>query len=107
MNNSDASKKKFYLSHLPKKNIYQVPEGFFSQLETDIFKKLNRRPDRHKTLFRWMEYSAAAALLGFLLVSGLRMLTSKNYLPVETQRTIYNIADGDMDGEQILMLPDE
>ena len=87
---------------LEKRNIYQVPEGFFQELEKDLRSKRTRKPGRLRKLKQWIELSAAAAIIGFLLVSGIKVMSEKEYVPVETDRTIYNINDGDMDGEPIV-----
>lgn len=95
----DGSPKLF---RLPKRNVYQVPEGFFQELENDIRRKRARKPGRIKKLTHWLELSAAAAIMMLVLFSGIKVMADKKYVPVETDRTIYNITDGDMDGEQIL-----
>ena len=90
------------LFRLQKRNIYQVPERFFQELENDIRSKHSRKPGRLAKLKHWLELSAAAAIVILVLFSGIKVVADKKYVPVETDRTIYNITDGDTDRKQVL-----
>jgi hypothetical protein len=88
------------LFSLPKKNVYQVPQGFFADMEQDIRKKY---PDSKRGVYRkmkrWARLSVAAAIISLIIFSGIKVFFHKDYVPVETDRTIYTIQDGDKDGE--------
>lgn len=90
------------LLSLKKKNIYQVPDGFFKELEKDIRSNCARKPGRLRKLKHWLELSAAAAIVILALFSGIKVMADKKYVPVETDRTIYNITDGDLDKDQTI-----
>lgn len=84
---------------LKKRNVYAVPDGFFQDLEKAIHTKYpsgNRRILRR--MKRWAKVSVVVLLLSIIFFSGAKIIFYKNYLPVETDRTIYNVLDGDRDG---------
>lgn len=93
------------LFSLRRKNIYQVPENFFSDMGNDFQKQCaERKPDRTKILRRQIELSVAAAVVGFIFFLGVKIIAGKEYLPVETDRAIYNINDGDADGDRTVVI---
>lgn len=95
LNNAAAN-----LFGIPKKNVYRVPEGFFNELELDIRKKYPQ-PKRniYRRLKRWAKLSVAAAVAAFLVFSGVKTILHKEYQPVETDRGIYTLQDGNQVGE--------
>ncbi len=102
MGNTNLKSEVSKLFNLEKKKVFKVPDGFFQKLEKDILNGRRGKSDKTRKIMQWMELSAAAAILGFLLFSGLKVISEKEYVPIETDRTMYNITDGDMDGEPIV-----
>lgn len=88
---------------LKKRNIYQVPEGFSGQLEKDIRRKYPRSPRLRKRIGRWIKYSVATVVVLLSLLSSVKFIVEKKYVPVETERSFYNITDGDADREQLAL----
>lgn len=90
------------ISELSRQNIYDVPVGFFDELETGIKKECAAKSKRFhpRQWKRWAELSLAASILIALTFSGAKLLF-KRYQPVETHRMIFTIADGDGDRETI------
>lgn len=90
------------ISGLKKKNIYSVPEGFFNELEKDIRWKYPRTPGRFRKLRRWLRNSFVIVVLFFIVFSSVKIVSEKKYVPVETERSFYNISDGDAGREQLV-----
>jgi hypothetical protein len=88
------------LFSLPKKNVYEVPQDFFAEMERDIRRKY---PDGKRAVYRkirkWARLSIAAAIISLIIFSSIKVFFHKEYMPVETVRTIYTVEDGDRDGE--------
>lgn len=88
------------LFSLQKKNVHQVPDGFFQELETDIRVKYSHRStNSFRKITRFAQFSVAAAIILLVLFSGLKIFIHKEYMPVETIRTMYTVQDGDKNGE--------
>ncbi len=68
MNNDNPNKTPLTLSDIPKKNIYQVPDGYFEKLPYQIQQKTSAVPSTHSTL-AWWRYKLAIGAVGFSAVA--------------------------------------
>ncbi|MDZ4847329.1 MAG: hypothetical protein SH857_17485 [Chitinophagales bacterium] len=97
---SNLDKQAPILFSLQKKNVHRVPQGFFQELETDIHVKYPKsRTTSFRKITRFAQFFVAAVLVLLVLFSGIKFFIHKEYMPLETIRTIYTVQDGDKDGE--------
>ena len=67
MNSNNPNKTPLTLSDIPKKNIYQVPDGYFEKLPYQIQQKTSALPSTNTT-FAWWRYKLAMGTVGFSAV---------------------------------------
>ena len=67
MNSDNPNKTPLTLSDIPKKNIYQVPDGYFEKLPFQIQQKTSALPTTN-SIFAWWRYKLAIGTVGFSAV---------------------------------------
>src|SRR5688500_9485427 len=88
------------LISLKKKSIYQVLEALVTEFTFDIRNKYtHQNKGLYRKIIRWAQLSVAAAIITLVLFSGIRVFVHKQYLPLETDRGIYTLQDGNLNKE--------
>ncbi len=99
------------LENIPKKNIYQVPDGYFDDLPGIIQARVARENPKKEVIFSWvstLKYALPALLIG---VAGLFWYTQSTNQPmdadailatIETEALVAYINESDMSTEELL-----
>lgn len=93
-------KQSFKFEQIGKRTPYTVPDGFFSQMEEDLWKRISEKPHKNKTKFFYMRIvlaiaTVAAAMLFFVFNADSHRKTEKSNDLAKIDKAFSNLDTND------------